>query len=413
MVVLETASLAEGPRFPLDSRGRGLIAFRRPRGPPFHSLSRKGDVPMTFRTSYCRSGFGLSAVLCVSPAARRRGPGPCPAPARPPLHERGPRPRPPVSRRDGRPLRPRGGARRAGPLAREKRRRAGARTTGGARPRASGSGSGRWRRRPPSCGRRSPSRPSEASHVLGSRRRSAASLRAPVLHRSGRSWPRSSGACGDEDDLAERARRDGALPAGCVAAGRGRCYAAGRCWRSRSSSGHGATPSRWATGSRGCCPDLLAGLRGPTTVLVASRRVFALHGRPSNGRCAASGPSTWPSSPTASASRAARRSRPSTTPSSRPAWAATAWWWPSGAASWATSPASPRPRGCAGWTGSGIPTTLLSMVDSSIGGKVGDQPREGQEPDRGVPPAARGRGRPRVPRHAARARAPRRAPTRS
>ena len=52
-----------------------------------------------------------------------------------------------------------------------------------------------------------------------------------------------------------------------------------------------------------------------------------------------------------------------------------------------------------------VPTTLLAMVDASVGGKTGVDLGGGEEPGRRVPPAARGGRRPRLPRHAAGARA--------
>ena len=50
-----------------------------------------------------------------------------------------------------------------------------------------------------------------------------------------------------------------------------------------------------------------------------------------------------------------------------------------------------------------VPTTLLAMVDSSVGGQGRHQPSARQEHDRRLPPAARGRRRSRVPGHAPRA----------
>ena len=56
-----------------------------------------------------------------------------------------------------------------------------------------------------------------------------------------------------------------------------------------------------------------------------------------------------------------------------------------------------------------VPTTLLAMVDASVGGKTGVDLGAGQEPGRRVPPAARGGRRRRLPGDAAGARADRRA----
>ena len=200
------------PAFPLDARGRALLAFRLASRAAFPSLSRKGDVPMTLRTTVLPLGFGLSALLCA-PAARP-GRGPARAPRAPGLHQRGPRPGPPRSGtrrastrspprrpRRARPRPPRG----APPGGR-------ARTTGGARPPACASGcaatggaGGRAacadRRARPGAG---PS-PDRAAAGSGSGSGSEATLRAKLeaLERRMRQA---------EDDLLDRARRDGALP---------------------------------------------------------------------------------------------------------------------------------------------------------------------------------------------------------
>ena len=55
-----------------------------------------------------------------------------------------------------------------------------------------------------------------------------------------------------------------------------------------------------------------------------------------------------------------------------------------------------------------VPTTLLAMLDASVGGKTGVDTAGGQEPDRRVSSAGRGAGRSAGARHAARAGLPRR-----
>ena len=114
-----------------------------------------------------------------------------------------------------------------------------------------------------------------------------------------------------------------------------------------------ATPSRWATGSRGCCPTCSRPLAGGGRCSWPSRarlgaprpRRRALAARPRRR-------STSSSCPTASASRAARTLEAvyDALPRGR-ASAATGWSWRSAAGSWATSRASPPRPGCAAWTG--------------------------------------------------------------
>jgi hypothetical protein len=167
---------------------------------------------MTFRTVVLPLGFGLSAVLCVSPASADEDPAPAPRPpvrlytnadldsVHPFRDETGVRSVPAVAPDDR-------------PAPAEKRR---------------GRGEDYWRREAARVRERVRAmeaqaselraeiaeQTEEASHVLGQRRRSSASLsgsgsstrlraKLAALERRLREM---------EDDLAERARRDGALP---------------------------------------------------------------------------------------------------------------------------------------------------------------------------------------------------------
>ena len=82
--------------------------------------------------------------------------------------------------------------------------------------------------------------------------------------------------------------------------------------------------------------------------------------------------------------------------------------WRSAAASWATWPASWPPPSPAGIPFVQVPTTLLAMVDSSVGGKTGVDTPPGQEPGRRLPPAGGRAGRSGGARHPARPAVPRR-----
>ena len=221
MVALETASLPDGRGrlSGLDSRSGAASV------PPGLAGRLSTPLPerrrsMTLRTVGSAPGLrpvGRPLRLDRSrPTTPRR---PAKPPARPRLHERGPRPRPALPRRDGRALGPRRGARataprtgRASAPARTGRRsRARARSTGDARPSASATACARWRPRRTSCALQIAERAEEAGRRLTRGRRassgagSAATLRARLvaLERRMRQM---------EDDLAERARRAGALP---------------------------------------------------------------------------------------------------------------------------------------------------------------------------------------------------------
>ena len=295
------------------------------------------------------------------------------------------------------------------PRAERAARRRGRGRTGGARPRASGTGSrameaqaAELARPDRRAGRGGEPLPDPASPL------SLARPRAPT-RRCGRGSSRSSDACGSSRTTSPTAPAATArFPAGSGSGamlpvhagdpGRARGAALRRLGGPRAL----AAPARPARGpprpedrARGEPP----GLRPPRP----RRRAGAARPRP---------PPRGPRPRRRALQEPRARCRRSTTPSSRPASAATAWWWPSGAGSSATSPASPPPRGCAGWTGWGSPPPPLDggQLDRRQGG---DQPREGQEHDRGLPPAAGGRGRPRVPRHPARRASSGRGPTRS
>ena len=171
------------------------------------------------------------------------------------------------------------------------------------------------------------------------------------------------------------------------------------CWRSRSSSGRAATPSRWATGSRGSCRTCSRASAGAAWSLVASRRVFALHGRArASARCAPSARVHVALVPDGERFK------------SRATLDAPLRRLPRG------PPRPRRPRGGARRRRRRRRRRLRRRHldarrrlgghpdDAAVDGRQldrrqgRDQPREGQEPDRGLPPAARGGDRPVVPR---------------
>ena len=217
---LKRRSLAEtAALFPLTARARAAASVPAASRAAFPSLSRKGAVPMTSRTIVLPLGFGLSRRSLVS---RRRADGARPRrepPAGARLHERRPRPRPAVPRRDRRPLGP--GRLRRGAAARRRRptttaRARAARRTGARRRAACASASRPSRRRPTSCGRGSPREDDERQHCsraqprASSRSRAASGDADPVARARLAAIELRMRAL--EDDLAERARRDGALP---------------------------------------------------------------------------------------------------------------------------------------------------------------------------------------------------------
>ena len=318
----------------LDGRGARLVASLRPRGPPFHFLSRKGDVSMTRRMPFTRRAVGLLACrLVLGP----RAPRPTKACDRPRARRRAST-RMPISTASTRSPRETGAV--SVPAV-----PAGGRCDGRARsrePATRGRGEAYWRREAaacasgcarsrsgrPGCGRGSPN----ASAAPATRRSTGAAGARPrsrprvCLARRPRSRPSSGAARLTQEDLEERARRDGALP-GLAA------LAAGRAQRGAMLPGHAGDPGRARS------PPLRR-VGGPRPRAAAARPARAAagpaHGRRgepsrlegprqsrSSARCAAWARSTRASCPTASGSRAAARSKPSTTPSSRPGWAAT------------------------------------------------------------------------------------------
>ena len=245
--------------------------------------------------------------------------------------------------------------------------------------------------------RRAARRGEPRAHARPARPRPGARLR----RRLGRGSRRSSGACASSrttSPTAHGARRAAGLApvergavlcSACHAGDPGRARRAPL--RRRGRPRPRAPPARPARGppraaDRSSWP---AGASSPST---AAR---------SSARCAPSAPSTSPSCPTASASRAGARWRRSTTPSSRPASAATASWSPSAAAS-SGDVAGFAAATCMRGRGLGGGPDDAALDGRQLRRRQGrDQPPEGQEPDRRLPPAARRGDRPVVPRHAA------------
>ncbi len=315
---------------------------------------------MTLRTTVLPLGFGLSAILCVSTAPADDAPASPPRlPARvytnadldrvrPFRDQTGVRsvpavaPDPPVPSTAGR------ARERPAPSPVDARGRGGLLAAG--EPSASGTGCGRWRPRRPSCAHGSPSAPRKrAASSPAAGRGSSGAGSAAIAAGPARGTRAPHAADGGRPGRAAPAAQ-GALPrlAAVGEAGAMLRFHAGDPGRARAAPLHGLGGPRALTTAAGAA-------RGPPREEDPPRGQPPRRRapRPRRGALAArlSARCTWPSSPTASASRAVARWRRSTTPSSRPASAATGSWSPSGAGSWAISRASPPPRGCAAWTG--------------------------------------------------------------